>query len=151
MPGRISHCEVEDLVVETGDLPGAGLDVPPDFHVAGRGRGREVEGAGRVGAPVHQQLRVVISVRMNPEPTDIAELAVGEFEAAKAEPVLGSVKLSYLLAVHCAEGVPLDSRLMGTAALAQHSRQTAIRALPQVVKPGVQQRDVFLLAIQFRV
>src|ERR1022692_3749240 len=84
MLARTGGGEIEPLVSEAGDGPGAGLDVPPaPPPVTGR-RGREVEGARRWRAPVHQQRVVVTGFVPEADPADVARLAVVEIETAEA-------------------------------------------------------------------
>ena len=121
MAGRISRCEVQDLVVEADHLPVPGLDVPPQQHVLGRDGGGQVEGPRRCRAPVHQQLLVVLGITVNSEAADVAAIPVTKVEPAEAKPVLRSVELRKLLAVHGAEHFALGPGLMRPAGLPQHA------------------------------
>ena len=109
-------------------------------------RGGQIERPSGVGAPVHQQLLVVIGIVVNTDPPDVETISFVEIQPAEAQPVLGRVELGNLLEVHGAKCLALGPRLVRAAALLQHLCQPVRGALPHVVKPTVEHGDVPLLS-----
>jgi hypothetical protein len=93
------------IVVHAGDLALAGPDMPAPQHALGRESGRDIERARRGCPPVHQQGLVIGGVIENADPPDIAAVALGQVQPAKAQPVLGRVQLGDPLRVHLHESV----------------------------------------------
>lgn len=89
-PGRRA---VERLVVHAGDAVARGPHVPAPREALRLARGRGVEGAGAVGAPVeHERVGVVVG-RGDPDPPDVARHALDGVDAAEHEPALRPLEL----------------------------------------------------------
>jgi hypothetical protein len=146
---RVGGGQVQDLVVDANHRAAAGLDVPAAADAGRRGRGGQVEGPGGIGPPVHEQLLIVAGIIMNADSSDVAGRAVVKIKPAEAQAVLRGVELGELLPVHDAESLTLGPGLMRAARFSQHRRQPAGCAIPQVIEPAVQHRDVLLLAPDF--
>ena len=82
---------------------------------------------------------------MNSDPADVAALAVGEVEAAEAQPVLRRVQLGDLLAVLQAENLAFGPCLVRAALLAEHPGEPAGGSLAELVQPAIKHRDISLL------
>ncbi len=129
VPAGVCGREVEHLVIEPQHGPGPGLDVAPHPDVARGGRRGQVERPGGVGAPVHQQLVVVLVVGMH----------------------VRGIELRDLLPVHDRERLTLGPCRGRPADLPQRPGQPVRCALPELVQPAVQAGDVGVLAVPFEV
>ena len=140
--------EVEDLVVDAGDLATAGAQVPTPAHALGRrGRGR-VEGPGRGRAPVHQQRVVLVVLVEQAEPADVADLAVLGVEPPEREPVLGGAQRGEPVGVDARGDVALGERLRGADRLVVQHLLQPLRGLGAThVEPFVEHRDVATLVL----
>ena len=142
--------EVEDLVVDPGDLAQPGVDVAPADQadrIARRGR---VEGPGGGGAPVDQLELVIVVAQADPANVKGEPLLV--VEPAEAQAALGQVELGEAPFVLGRRNVALQPGLMGAAEAAAGADrgQFLLAALSCLVKQAVEHRHVLLLGAQRR-
>jgi hypothetical protein len=127
--------QVEHLVVHRGHLaaPGAQVPAPPDA-LWGCSRGR-IERACRRCAPVHQQRFVLVLLVQQPEPPDVAPLAVVGVKPTERQSVLRSAQGRETVGVHRGRGVALRKRLRRAHRLVV---QHAVETLRGIGAPGVE-------------
>ncbi len=141
--------EVEDLVVQVGDLPAVGGDVPPAPQAHRGVAGGQVEGAGDVGAPVDQDGGALGVVGAQPDPADVVGDARGEVDPAEAQGAVHRVQRGEQPGAFGDEDVPLESGLHGRVALREGVRDGGLGVAAQRVHARVQPVDEFLLLPQF--
>jgi hypothetical protein len=135
--------EVQHLVVDGGDLAAAGAQVAPAPDALRRCGGGRVERPGRGRPPVHQQRLVLVVLVEQPQPPDVAALAVLHVEPAEGEPVLRGPQRGEPVGVHGGSGVALGEGLRRADGLVvQHAGEPAGRLGPAGVETLVQHADV---------
>jgi hypothetical protein len=136
VPLRVVRVEVEHLVLDAGDLPVLGGQLPAPDDPVRLHRGGPVERLGRRRPPVDQQLPVLVVGQ--PDPADVPALATEQVQPAEAEPLLDRTQLGQPGGVQGHEGVPLAAgrrsagrRLAGrteSSACSLRSRSSSSRA-----------------------
>ncbi len=145
--GRVA--EVEDLVVQAGDLAALGGDVPAAAQTHRGVAGREVEGARDIGAPVDHERGALGVGGADSDAPDVVVAAVAEFESAEAEAVLARVEGGEQAGLLRHQDIALKARLETVAHLRQRSLHGVLGLRAQRVKTRVQPGDELLLFPQF--
>jgi hypothetical protein len=142
---RVEPVQVEHLVLDSGDGATGRHQVPALHHPLGVRCGRPVERARRGSAPVGQQRRLLRVGQ--PDPSDVATLAVVQVEPAEGQAVLDGLQLREPVLVQGGESVPLAAVLRGAGrAGPSHRGQTVPGLGPLLVQSGVELVDHALLA-----
>ena len=137
--------QVEDLVVDAGDLSASRINVAAADKADRIARRRGIKGPRGGRAPVNKlQLVIVVAQADSADVKSIPLFVVG---AAETQAALGQVELRQALRLLGRRDVPLESCLVGAAraALGADTRQLAHAALSCPVEKAVHHRHVFLL------
>jgi hypothetical protein len=143
----IEHSQVEHVVVQAHYLPARGVQVTAAGHAVPLLRGGAVERLRGAGAPVDQQLVVILAAQA--DPADVEPVALLEVQAAEAQVPLRGVQLRAPVDVLLCEHLALRPPLVVLRRRAEaHLGEPPGSAGPQRVQPLVQHRDVRLLLCQ---
>ena len=146
-PLGVERVQVEDLVLDAGDGAAVRRQVPAAYDAVGRDRGRPVERLRGRCPPVQQQLPVLVVGQ--PDPADVAVLAVAQVQPPEAQPVLDGAQLAQPAAVQRGERVALGAGRGGAGAgRAAYPLQRLPGPGPELVESPVERVEVALLGVE---
>lgn len=149
VPGALRVGQVEDLVVQGGDRAPPAADVATAAQPHGGMAGGEVERAGHLRAPVHDQWCAFRVVRTDSDPADVVVTAVGELQTAETQAVLTRIQSGKQAGLLGDQDIPLQARLSAVPDLAQCSFDRASGLVTQLVEAHIEIGDELLLFLEF--
>ncbi|GDY50657.1 hypothetical protein SVIO_012800 [Streptomyces violaceusniger] len=151
MSGPYGVREVQDLVVQPGDLGALGGDVASAAQPHGRVPGGEVERTRHIGPPVDDQRGAVRVIAPDADAADVVVAAVAEQQPAETQPALPRLERGEQPGPLGHQHIALQPRLEGGALQGQGLGHRLLGSCPELGEAPVEQGKEFLLTVPFLV